>query len=94
MIVGLTIVEPVCDVDVNPPGLISTRAAPVVDQLSVVLSPGTVCAGLASNEAISGFLSPVGLGLWPAAMPEPVVKPTQASSVIINVMRGLRRKVT
>jgi len=52
--VGLTLVEPVAEVDVNVPGEIEILDAPVVDQLSVLLVPDFMLAGLAVKEVIVG----------------------------------------
>ena len=52
--VGFTLVEPVADVDVNVPGEIEMLDAPVVDQLSVLLVPDFMLAGLAVKEVIVG----------------------------------------
>jgi len=52
--VGLTLVEPVAEVDVNVPGAIPILVAPVVDQFSVLLEPDFMLAGLAVKEAIVG----------------------------------------
>jgi hypothetical protein len=74
--VGLTLVEPVADVEVNVPGVIAMRAAPVVDQLSVALEPGLIPVGFVANEVIVGIVAfPVG---ELDAPPQPV-GPTQAS---------------
>jgi hypothetical protein len=50
VVVGLTVVEPLVDVDVNVPGEIATRAAPVAVQLNLLLPPGLMLVGLAVNE--------------------------------------------
>jgi hypothetical protein len=52
--VGLTLVEPLADVDVNVPGVMAMLAAPLVDQLSVLLEPEFMLSGLAVNELIVG----------------------------------------
>jgi hypothetical protein len=52
--VGLTVVEPLADADVNVPGAIDTRVAPVVVQLSMLLLPELILAGLAAKELITG----------------------------------------
>jgi hypothetical protein len=54
--VGLTLVEPVADVDVNVPGVMAILVAPVVAQLSVLLEPPVILAGLAEKELIVGLL--------------------------------------
>jgi hypothetical protein len=52
--VGLTLVEPLADVEVKLPGVIARLLAPVVDQLRLLLEiPG----GLAENELIVGLLA-------------------------------------
>lgn len=56
--VGLTLVEPLADVDVKAPGVMATLVAPVVDQLSV-LEPELMLVGLAVNELITGRLPTV-----------------------------------
>ena len=52
--VGLTLVEPLVDVDVNVPGVMAIFVAPFVDQLSVLLAPEFIVAGPAANELIVG----------------------------------------
>jgi hypothetical protein len=52
--VGLTLVEPLADVDVNVPGAIAILVAPVVSQLSVLLAPELMLVGAAEKEVISG----------------------------------------
>jgi hypothetical protein len=54
--VGLTLVEPFADVDVNVPGVMAILAAPLVVQLSVLLEPESMLAGLAVKELIVGLL--------------------------------------
>ncbi|MFZ0963990.1 MAG: hypothetical protein WAO35_24255 [Terriglobia bacterium] len=56
MAVGLTLVEPLADVDVNVPGVMAMLAAPVVAQASVLLEPEAMLVGLAVNELITGLL--------------------------------------
>jgi hypothetical protein len=52
---GDTLVEPLAEVDVNPPGLMLMLAAPVVAQLNVLLAPELMLAGFAAKELIVGF---------------------------------------
>lgn len=52
---GATTVEPVAAVDVNPPGLMAMLVAPLVAQLSVLVAPALMLAGLAMNEVMVGF---------------------------------------
>jgi len=43
-------------VDVNVPGVMAMLVAPVVAQLSVLLEPAVILAGLAEKELIVGLL--------------------------------------
>ncbi len=52
---GLTLVDPLADVDVNDPGVMARLVAPVVAQLSVLLEPEVMLVGLAVNELITGL---------------------------------------
>ena len=53
--VGLTLVEPLTDVDVKVPGVMATLVAPVVAQLNVLLEPEVILEGLAAKELIIGL---------------------------------------
>jgi hypothetical protein len=55
--VGLTLVEPLAEVEVNVPGVMASLLAPVVTQLSVLLEPEVIREGLAVKELISGLLA-------------------------------------
>ena len=55
--VGLTLVEPLADVDVNVPGVMAILVAPLVAQLSMLLEPGLILVGLAAKELIVGMLA-------------------------------------
>jgi hypothetical protein len=57
--VGLTLVDPLPDVDVKVPGVMAILVAPVVTQLSVLLEPELMLVGLAVNELIVGLLTTV-----------------------------------
>jgi hypothetical protein len=52
--VGLTVVEPVADVEVNVPGVMVMLVALVADQLSSVLVPELIVVGLAVKDVITG----------------------------------------
>jgi hypothetical protein len=54
--VGLTLVEPLADVDVNVPGAMARLVAPVVAHASVLLEPEVMLVGLAVKELIVGPL--------------------------------------
>ncbi len=57
MAVGLTVVEPLADVEVNAPGVMAMLVAPFVTQLSVLLEPELMLVGIAVNEVIVGALT-------------------------------------
>ena len=52
---GLTLVEPLTDVDVKVPGVMAMLVAPVVAQLNVLLEPEVILEGLAAKELIIGL---------------------------------------
>jgi hypothetical protein len=54
--VGLTLVEPLANVDVNVPGVMAIVVAPVADQLSVLLEFEPIFVGFAVNELMVGLL--------------------------------------
>ncbi len=54
---GLTLVDPLADVEVNTPGVIARLVAPVVAQFSVLLEPEGMVLGLAVKELITGLLA-------------------------------------
>ena len=53
---GLTFVEPLADVDVKVPGVMAMLVAPVTAQLSELLEPGVMSAGLAVKVLMAGLL--------------------------------------
>ena len=77
--VGLTLVEPVAEVDVNVPGVMAILVAPVTIQLSVLLVPELMLVGSAVKEAIIGA-DPIPVG--EVAEPQPV-----SSTQINRIMR-------
>jgi hypothetical protein len=52
---GLTLTDPVAELEENPPGLIEIFVVFFVVQLRVLLAPSRIFAGLALNELIIGF---------------------------------------
>jgi len=54
--VGLTLVDPLADVEMNVPGVMATDVAPLVDQLRVLLVPELMVLGLAVKELMVGVL--------------------------------------
>jgi hypothetical protein len=57
--VGLTVVEPLADADVNDPGVMAMVVAPAVVQLNVLLDPELILVGLAVKELIVGLVGTV-----------------------------------
>ena len=57
VVVGLTLVEPVADAEVNVPGVIAMLVAPVVDQSNILLEPEAMLGGVAVNEEIVGLVA-------------------------------------
>jgi hypothetical protein len=55
--VGLSLFDPLADVDVNVPGVMARLVAPVVAQLSVLLEPEVIAVGLAVKALITGLLA-------------------------------------
>jgi hypothetical protein len=53
--VGFTLTEPLAAVGANPPGVMARLAAPLVTQLSELLEPVVMLAGLAVNELMAGL---------------------------------------
>ena len=51
------VAEPLADVDVNVPGVMTILEAPTVAQLSVLLAPAFTLVGFAANEVIVGMES-------------------------------------
>ena len=52
---GLTIVEPLAEVEVKEPGVMAMLVAPVTVQLSMLLEPAAMLAGPAVNESTAGL---------------------------------------
>ena len=80
--VGLTLVEPLADVDVNVPGVMAILVAAVVAQLSVLLAPEFMVVGSAVKEVI------VGLEGFPGGEPDEVIAPQPASPTQANRRRA------
>ncbi len=53
---GLTLVEPVADVEVNVPGVMARLVAPVVAQLRVLLEPDVMLVGFAVKDVMTGLV--------------------------------------
>jgi hypothetical protein len=55
--VGLTLMEPLVEVELNVPGVIAMLVVLVVAQLRVLLEPEAMLVGLAAKELIAGLLA-------------------------------------
>jgi hypothetical protein len=57
VVAGTTLVDPLADDDVKPPGEIEMLLAPVVTQLKTLLAPAVTLVGSAENEVITGLFA-------------------------------------
>jgi len=82
VVVGLTFVEPLADVEVNVPGVMAMLVAPVAAQLSVLLAPEFMLVGFAVKDVIAGTEPfPDGeFDEYPEAQPESVAKKARVST--------------
>lgn len=90
--VGLTLVEPLADVEVNEPGEIEIVVAPFVAQLSVALVPELTVAGFAVNETIDGMEPLPGGVLTVVAVPAQLHKPKQPSKMRRSAQKSRREE--
>ena len=80
---GLTLVEPLADVEVNAPGVIVIVAASLVAQLRVLLAPGLIPVGLAVKELMAGIVP-----LFDGELDEPQPgNPTQTNTIRTSAQR-------
>jgi hypothetical protein len=82
--VGLTIVEPLADAELNPPGEIEIVVAPLAAQLNVLLAPELMLAGLAPKDVIVGADPFPCLAFVEPVVPAQPAKPTQAPRASAN----------
>jgi hypothetical protein len=90
--VGLTLVEPLADAELNASGEIEIVVAPLVAQLSVVLVPELMVAGFAVNDAIDGREPLLGGVLTEVAVPAQPLKPKQASKITTSAWKSKREE--
>jgi hypothetical protein len=91
VVVGLTLVDPVAEVELNGPGEIAIVVAPLVVQFSVLLVPVVTLVGLAAKDVIEGAVPvPVGFDVV-EALPQPD-KPTYASKISPSRAQKSRRE--
>jgi hypothetical protein len=84
--VGLTLVEPLADAEVNVPGVMATLVAPLVTQPSALLAPELIVVGFAVKEVTVGTEPRVGSGFDRPVVPQPA-SPTQANKIAIVAQR-------
>jgi len=77
---GVTLVEPFADVDVSVPGVIAMLVAPIVAQVSVLLEPDLMLAGLAAKDVTVGAEPVTGMTVGSGLLVEPPqpVRPVHA----------------
>ena len=85
--VGLTLVEPLAEVDVNVPGVMAILVAPLVAQLSILLEPEFMLSGSAENEVIVGAEPFPGGGIDEIAELQPA-SPAQANRMRMCALRS------
>jgi hypothetical protein len=78
--VGLTLLEPLADVEVKEPGEMATLVAPDVVQLSVLVEPELMLVGLAVKELIVGLLE---LFVFTVTVAVEVVEPDELVAVSV-----------
>jgi hypothetical protein len=69
--VGLTLVEPLADAEVNAPGEMAILVAPLVAQLNRLLEPELILVGLAEKELMVGKLPAAVIVTVTVAVAEP-----------------------
>lgn len=79
--VGLMLVEPLDDVDLNVPGVMAMLVAPDAAQLSVLLVPESMLVGSAAKDVI------VGTEFFSEAEPDEFVAPQPTSPAQANRIR-------
>ncbi len=85
--VGLTLVVPLADAELNPPGEIAIVVAPLAVQVSMLLAPELMLAGFDVNDAIAGAEPVPGLEFDEVVAPPQPAKPAQASRTGTSAQR-------
>ena len=86
IVLGLTLVEPLADVDVNVPGVMAILVASAADQLNLLLEPEFMLVGSAVKEVI------VGAEPFPEVEFDEVIDPQPASPAQASRMRASRAR--
>ena len=76
--VGLTLVDPLAEVEVKLPGVMAMLVAPLVAHFSVLLEPDATLAGLALKELITGLA-----GAFTVRVSVDVVEPMELVAVSV-----------
>jgi hypothetical protein len=87
--VGLRTTVPLADVDANVPGVMATLVAPAVAQLTVVVEPLMIDAGLTEKELMVGAATCLRVGSFcvQPAIPAKAARNTSAGTAVRNPCR-------
>jgi hypothetical protein len=86
--VGLMLVAPLADVDVNVPGVMAMLVTPAAAQLSVLLLPEFMLVGSAVKEVI------VGMDPFPEVAPDEVDTPQAANPAQATIVRTSEQRAS
>jgi hypothetical protein len=89
--VGLRVTEPLADVDEKSPGVTVMPVAPELVQLSVVLLPAVIAAGLAENDAMVGVAGCAMVGKACVQPASPAQATSSSASAPLASLRELRK---
>ena len=87
--VGLRTTDPFAEVDANVPGVMATLVAPAVAQLTVVVEPLMIDAGLTEKELMVGAATCLRVGSFcvQPAIPAKAARNTSAGTAVRNPCR-------
>jgi hypothetical protein len=88
VVVGLRTTDPLADVDANVPGVMATLVAPAVAQLTVVVVPLMIDAGLAEKELMVGAATCLRVGIF-CVQPASAAKADKSTSARTTPLRPL-----
>lgn len=90
--VGLRITDPLADVDAKVPGVMATLVAPEAVQLSVVVEPLMIDAGLAEKEPMVGAATCLRVGIFcvQPASPAKADRSTNARTTVRDPCRWVK----
>ena len=85
--VGLTLVEPLADVELKPPGEIEIIVAPFVVQLNVLVASAFMLVGFAAKDEMEGAEPVPWVASGELVVPAQLVNPAQASRMKNSTLR-------